>query len=228
MRKKMDTRIYVAAHKVFDVPKEKIYIPLHVGHAGKEELGYQGDDTGDHISYKNANYCELTGIYWMWKNVNCDYIGLCHYRRYFVKDGQLLTQAYVENILQQYDLILGNSSISPHGSVESHYDHQHYHKDLVTCRKVLTGICPEYVAAFDVCMQSNLMNLGNMMIAKKQIFDDYCAWLFAVLEEVEKRTDLSTYDTYQARLYGFLSERLLRVWVMMQELRVREEMIVQV
>ena len=65
------------------MPEDKIYLPIHVGRVEKADLGYLGDDTGDNISAKNANYCELTGLYWAWKNLKCDYIGLCHYRRYF-------------------------------------------------------------------------------------------------------------------------------------------------
>jgi hypothetical protein len=81
----MNLKIYIATHKKFDVPKSKYHIPLHVGREGKEDLGYLGDNTGDNISLENANYCELTGFYWIWKNVkDADYVGLCHYRRYFI------------------------------------------------------------------------------------------------------------------------------------------------
>ena len=79
----MNIRIIVAAHKPYQMPKDDIYLPLHVGHAGKPDIGFQGDDTGENISTKNANYCELTGLYWAWKNLDADYIGLAHYRRYF-------------------------------------------------------------------------------------------------------------------------------------------------
>ena len=82
--------IVVATHKAFPMPTDKMYIPLHVGAEGKTnedgtplDLGYQKDNTGDNISAKNANYCELTGLYWAWKNLKADYIGLVHYRRYF-------------------------------------------------------------------------------------------------------------------------------------------------
>ena len=76
----------IITHKKFEVPKSDMFIPLHVGKKGKADLGFLGDDTGDNISEKNPNYCELTGLYWMWKNLkDADYIGLCHYRRYFVK-----------------------------------------------------------------------------------------------------------------------------------------------
>lgn len=223
----MDTRIYVAAHKIFKEPKEKIYIPLHVGREGKSDLGYIGDHTGEHISEKNSNYCELTGMYWMWKNVSCDIIGLCHYRRYFEHDGVLLSQDYIEQTLADYDLILGSSSMSEHGSAYAHYDYQHISNDLNTCGQVLKEMYPQYGEAFDFVLKSNLMSLGNMMICRKQLFDEYCSWLFPLLFKVEEQTDLSSYDSYQKRLYGFLAERLLRVWVVMQEVRVLEEKIVQ-
>ncbi len=53
--------------------------------AGKQSIGFQGDDTGDNISAKNPHYCELTALYWAWKNLQADYIGLVHYRRYFTR-----------------------------------------------------------------------------------------------------------------------------------------------
>lgn len=81
----MNIKVLVATHKKYCMPAERIYLPIQVGKAGKESLGYQGDDIGDNISWKNPSYCELTGAYWGWKNLQCDYVGLCHYRRYFLK-----------------------------------------------------------------------------------------------------------------------------------------------
>ncbi len=224
----MDIKIFIAAHKKFTPPQENIYIPLHVGREGKEDFGYIGDNTGEHISEKNPNYCELTGMYWMWKNVTCDVIGLCHYRRYFVQNDTILTKNYIEQVMNGYDMIIGNSSMSPHGSVEEHYIHQHGKQDLEICRQVLEQLAPDYLEAYDWCMTSNLMNLGNMVITTKKLYDAYCAWLFPILFEIEKQTDISGYDTYQARIYGFLSERLFRVWITQQEIRVREEEIRQI
>ena len=72
----MDIKIIVATHKKYWMPSDDIYLPVHVGKKGKTDLGYQGDDTGDNISDKNTNYCELTGLYWAWKNLKADYKGL--------------------------------------------------------------------------------------------------------------------------------------------------------
>lgn len=223
----MDTRIYIATHKPFQPPAGAPYIPLHVGKKGKESLGFVGDDTGDNISEKNSSYCELTGVYWMWKNVQCDIIGLCHYRRYFTCEGQLLKQEQIEGILSFYDLIVGVSSTTPAASVAAHYAAVHYEKDWVVCRSMLAIMYPDYLDAFDLVANAKFMNLGNMMICRKELFDKYCAWLFPLLEEIERRTDISSYDTFQARLYGYLAERLMRVWILMQDIRVREETIVQ-
>lgn len=85
-------KIIVATHKKYEMPQDAMYLPLHVGAEGKTDqngnpldLGYQKDNTGENISNKNAAYCELTGLYWAWKNLDTDYTGLAHYRRHFGK-----------------------------------------------------------------------------------------------------------------------------------------------
>ena len=79
----MNVKVIVAAHKPYQMPQDEIYLPVHAGCEGKESIGFQGDNTGDNISLKNPFYCELTCLYWAWKNLGCDFIGLVHYRRYF-------------------------------------------------------------------------------------------------------------------------------------------------
>ena len=82
-------KIIVCCHKDDLKLSSDVYFPLHVGKAVSSlDLDIQGDDTGDNISEKNPGYCELTGMYWAWKNLKgVDYIGLCHYRRYFDFNG---------------------------------------------------------------------------------------------------------------------------------------------
>ena len=62
-------KVIVAAHKPYTMPSDKMYLPLHVGSAGKESIGYQRDDDGENISSLNPYFCELTGLYWAWKNL---------------------------------------------------------------------------------------------------------------------------------------------------------------
>lgn len=223
-----DIRIYVAAHKKFDAPEDDVYIPLHVGCEGKEPLGYIGDNTGDNISTKNQNYCELTGIYWMWKNVNCDIIGLCHYRRYFRIGGRILGRQDVKMLMDTYDIVVGDSSVSASNcNVREHFSSRHNERDLERCREAIEALCPEYADAFDMTVECNLMSIGNMIICSKRIFDKYCEWLFPILKWVENRTDMTGYTDYQKRLYGFLSERLMRTWLFEQEYKIGEVQIGQ-
>ena len=79
----MKIKILVAAHKEYRMPKDPMYLPIQVGAEGKRSFGYQRDDTGENISSANPRMCELTAIYWAWKNLDADYVGLVHYRRHF-------------------------------------------------------------------------------------------------------------------------------------------------
>ena len=85
MRKKTNIKILIACHKPSELPKNNLFLPIRVGaERAKDDLSLQRDDDGeDNISYKNSGYCELTAIYWAWKNLEADYYGLFHYRRYY-------------------------------------------------------------------------------------------------------------------------------------------------
>ena len=83
----MNVKIYTMTHKLFLKPDDPVYIPLHVGRELSQDLGYMGDNTGEHISDLNPYYGELTGLYWIWKNeTEADIIGICHYRRFFMNE----------------------------------------------------------------------------------------------------------------------------------------------
>ena len=213
--------IYIAAHKAFAVPQEPGYVPLQVGAEGKALLGYTPDNTGENISAKNPHYCELTGVYWIWKNTADEYKGLVHYRRYFRgKDGRL-TETEVKDLLSRYDAVLPRPEYLRESAYEEFYLHSGYEKDLISLRCAVETVDPAVLPAYDRVMSGNRLSLYNMMIANGQEFDAYCAWLFAVLEELEKSVDMTGYTPYQQRLYGFLSERLLNVWVAHRGLQVK-------
>lgn len=218
--------IYVIFHKPFDIELPDCYSPLQVGATlNNNDFGYQKDNSGENISHKNKNYCELTGLYWIWKNTSDDIVGLCHYRRYFSSNRQIIDEQHIRNILKDYDIILPNSMSVPteYQTVLCHYEEKHNINDLILCRKAIEDIYPEYLNSFDICMNSSLMCLGNMIITRKEILDEYCKWLFDILFIVESNTNIESYDNYQKRIYGFLSERLLRVWVMNNKYKVKEE-----
>ena len=101
-------KIIIATHKKFNEPKDtNLYLPVYVGAEGKDDLGYQKDNEGDNISKLNPYFCELTGIYWAWKNLDADYIGLVHYRRFFTTKKKTF-----DNSIQIDDVILYQNDVS--------------------------------------------------------------------------------------------------------------------
>ena len=215
-----DIKIIIASHKSYQMPKDSMYLPIHVGAEGKADLGYLKDNSGDNISEKNANYCELTGLYWAWKNLDADYIGLAHYRRHFClksskgdKWQKILTKEQLEPLLQKHDIILPNPR---NYFIETNYDqyvHAHHAEDLDTTRQILQERYPDYLPIYDDYMKRTIGHRFNMFIMKKEIFDAYCSWLFEILFELEKRLDISDYSKNDARVFGFVSERLIDVWI---------------
>ena len=214
------TEIYVVTHKKFEQPKDDMYIPIQAGASINENLGYLTDNVGDNISEKNKNYCELTALYWMWKNCKADIVGLTHYRRYFFKKRfdnkieKIIDEEYIKKILNDYDLIIPEPEYVLKYTVGQEYKLKHHEKDLKNCRNIVKNKYPEYLQYFDKVMDSRILYQYNMLITNKKLFDNYCTWLFDILFELEKITDLSGYDDYNKRIYGFLSERLFNVWLL--------------
>lgn len=212
--------ILVATHKKYRMPSETCYVPVHVGKSGKSALGYQGDDTGENISWKNPYYCELTGLYWMWKNVDADIVGLVHYRRYFkgskrAKDRLLciLSEKEIRKYLQKYDMILPRRRKYYIETIFTHYAHTHYAEHLYIAEKVIAESSPEYLSAFNKVMRRTWGHMFNMFIMTQRKCDEYCEWLFPILIKMEERINAQQYDPFQARLFGRVSEILLDVWV---------------
>lgn len=220
-------RILVATHKAYWMPSDPMYLPLHVGAEGKKDaagrpldLGFIRDNTGDNISGKNPFYCELTGVYWAWKNLDAEVIGVTHYRRHFTvplargnKRERVLTREQLEPLLAKDDVLLPTPRRYWIESNYSQYVHAHHAADLDTTRQILQEMYPGYLPAFDRCMKRRYGHRFNMLIMKRPLFDAYCQWLFDVLFELEKRLDISEYSAYDRRVFGFVSERLLDVWM---------------
>jgi len=225
----MDIKIIIAAHKEYQMPEGSMYLPVHVGAEGKESLGYTPDNTGDNISLKNPNYCELTGLYWAWKNLDAEYYGLAHYRRHFSNGShsrdkweRIISQAELEKKLSEYDVLLPKPRNYWIESTYSHYSHAHHAVDLDTTRAILEERYPEYIPAFDKVMGLPVGHRFNMFVMKKKYFDRWCAFLFDVLFELEKRLDISSYNQNDARVFGFVAERLIDVWLITNKVRYKD------
>ena len=224
-----DVKVIVAAHKEYWMPSDPMYVPVRVGAEGKEDsFGYMPDNTGENISSKNANYCELTGLYWAWKNLDYEYLGLVHYRRHFtVMRGSgdrrdVLSLDQVRGQLASVDVLLPTKRNYYIETNYQQYVHAHHEQDLIETRKIIEERYPEYIEAYDKCMKKRTGHRFNMFIMKKELCDAYCTWLFDILFELEKRLDISEYNENDRRVFGFVSERLLDVWIDTNELRYKD------
>lgn len=220
-----EIKIIIASHKKYQKPVENIYLPVQVGAEGKEKIeGYTQDNTGENISTKNPNYCELTGLYWTWKNLNAKYIGLVHYRRYFTECKKIpkkenekfkivLTEKQIKEKLKNVDIILPKKRKYYIENLYSHYEHTMYIEPLAETQKIIKEKYPEYLNEFNKLHKRTSAHMFNMFIMKKEILNEYCKWLFDILFELEKRVDVSKFDNFHARFYGRISELLLDVWI---------------
>lgn len=219
--------ILVASHKKYRMPEDSIYLPLHVGAQGKKDqdgrpldLGWTRDDTGDNISSLNSSYCELTGLYWGWKNLQADYIGLVHYRRHFCLTRKsrdpfddILTGKQLSPLLGRYWVFVPGKRRYFIETLYSHYAHTHYAEHLDKAREVIAEKHPEYLEFFDRIMHRRYGYMFNMMIMRKDLADAYCSWLFDILSELSGRIGDTDLSFYQGRFFGRVSEIILNVWL---------------
>ncbi len=221
----MDIKILVATHKPYKMPEDRsLYLPIQVGcDEVAQRLGFQCDNTGDNISYKHRWYSDLSAVYWGWKNLDCDYMGACHYRRYFVSKQEkpendplfryILNREELEALLKKCPVIVAPPRNYYIETNEQQYIHAHNKKDLDLCRLVISEIYPEYLAKFDEVMGRTWSHKFNTFIMDRVHLNAFCTWLFDILFEIEKRTDFDGYDEYQQRVLGYLAERLMDVWL---------------
>ena len=244
------TKILICCHKQCELPPDPdgVFLPIQVGAAiSDNDLGIQRDDQVnglpcDNISFKNNSYCELTAMYWAWKNIrklypDIEYIGLNHYRRYFsiekgsplyhtrcrklnnIKDYKININK-LKKILSRYKLIIAKPSVLQL-TLEITYGHHHISEDLNTVRDIIHELYPEYDKSYhNTITLGNRFSGYNMFIMKIDDFESLCKWLFDILFEAEKRINTSTYNIKQKRVFGYLSERLLNVWCSYQNKKI--------
>lgn len=217
-----DIKIVVASHKPYWMPNDSVYVPTWVGasiHSESVPEGWSKDNEGENISSKNPNYCELTGLYWAWKNIDADWLGLAHYRRHFSqgasfnKKNRVASAMYLSRILEMHPVIL---PIERNYFIETNYNqyiHAHHAEDLSITRRILAEHYPSYLKAYDASMERRHGHRFNMFVMRRDLADAYCTWLFSVLFELEDRLDITNYSSNDARVFGFVSERLLDPWI---------------
>ena len=170
------------------------------------------DDTGEHISYKNRQYCELTSLYWIWKNDQSDYVGLSHYRRHFEvneKDLETLADSDIDVVL--------TIPIFDVPSVERVYQRDHVEADWQVMMEGMKTLCPEYLKAARELSKGRFYYAYNMFLMRREILEKYCQWLFPLLFYCEERCSGRERDGYQGRYIGFLAEHLMSIYFLYHE-----------
>lgn len=161
------------------------------------------DNVGSNISDKNKQFCELTGLFWVWKNAKEDYIGMAHYRRHF-----LLPQNWLE-IVEKHDIdVILPVPLYVSPNLVGNYCDRHLSEDW---NILMEYICANNSSEYQEMMtffKNNLYSPCNMIVAKRKIICEFCEWLFPILDAVVKRIGQHK-DLYQNRYPGFMAERLM-------------------
>ena len=225
-----EVKLVVACHKPYWQCADPVYCYVEAGAARHDAHvpGILPDVTGDQISGKNETFCELTVLYWAWKNLNKPYLGLCHYRRFFAKRRfgnrreRILTGDELEKCLRTTDVVLPKKRRYWIETNYSQYIHAHHRQDLDTTRQILEEVYPEYLSAYDRSMALTSGHRFNMLLMKRDILDRYCTWLFDILFRLEAELDISQYSPKDRRVFGYVSERLLDVWLEANQISYQE------
>ncbi len=213
-------KILVAQHKPAKVYGNDIYTPIHVGKAiSASDLGILGDDTGENISLLNPYYCELTAQYWAWKNLhNVDYIGLCHYRRYFKTE---VTNENIDEIMSDCDIIL-TKRITLRTNILHWYSSCLIPEDIALFHLYMSKLYNNDLNVYhNYYLRRNWINPANMFICAKDLFNDFCAWQFGILNDLFEIIPKSSYSR-ERRLMGYFGETLLPFYAYQKGIKIKE------
>jgi hypothetical protein len=226
-------QIFVAAHNQCNYKLARGYDYIRVG---KNEFNSKfSDATGDQISDLNPYYCELTAIYWIWKNFHDAnaFVGLCHYRRQLSDENHFdvlmkkpISLEKISKYLNEFDILLPQKTYHEFALYDMYDKHDKSHKinDLIV---MLNSLQQKhhipYAESLKFMMNTNSAYYCNMIICKKSIFDDYCTWAFPVLDQVFKEINFDNRNKSEMRVIGYLSERLFNIWLTFHpELKIKE------
>lgn len=266
-------KILVCCHKICPIPKDEIFLPIQVGcEKSKIKLGIQCDNelngnTCDNISNLNGIYCEMTAMYWAWKNIknkysDIEYIGLCHYRRFFyiknniIRDWLKVNYCKIKEILkiifakklsislcnleyktnsvnsvkleksnkklckiiEKYDIITTKPSISTNTNIYSFFSV--IGREYINClTKIIDEYYFDYSETYYKTILGNTLHTANMLILKMDLFNDYCEFIFGVLEKHREMMvkDGIVFSPEKEKIYsrisGYLSEILTSVYI---------------
>lgn len=201
------------------------------------DLDMEGDNTGENISKKNRYWSEITALYWAWKNMEkVDYVGLCSYRRFFnfkpstgapvriisrkqASEVEKIDLSGVIKIFRKYDVIVPEPYVYAY-SIRRVCSMNYVDRDFDLLERIVRDFSPEYYLAYrQVFYGTNRMIGHNMFILPWDRFQQFCSWVFDILFRLEKIIDPSDYPIQQVRVFGYMHEILLGVFIEHHKLR---------
>ena len=205
----------VTVSKTFDLPENYCWIQGGTALNGAIPGILHDDDFEGNLSLKNPYFGEYTAYYAIWKNdQDSDYIGLCHYRRFF-DEGQFrlspISAGHIERILRKKDVILPfQEGIGP---IEEQYAHYHKAEDWRTYLEVLKAYDPGFQAYFSrYVKRRSEISMRNVLIGRREVIFAYFTWVFPLFERLETALDLEHLEAKDRRIPGFLIERTMEAW----------------
>lgn len=228
--RRLNCEIFVVTHKKYNVLADELYKPICVGSQYENKLFYT-EHTQDNISYLNDRINECTALYWIWKNTNSEYVGLNHYRRFFynskVKNcANYLTEEKIKDIFENgYDFILPEMtilSVSVFENITRAVGEELGNQALKIIDLLLSERQPRYMEAFKYVMSGNIFYRCHMFVTNRKQLDAYSGWLFSFLTDAAEQLDVSGRDALHKRTMGYFAETMLTVWLLEQEVRVKE------
>lgn len=135
--------------------------------------------------------------------------------------SRILRQTEISEVLKKYDAIMPLRRKLKY-TVETHYKRYHNIEDLRLIDRILNEKYPEYVKTYKQVLAEKRLFANNMFILRWEAFDQLMTWLFSILFEFETEINIADYKGYQERIFGFLSERLITLWVYHNKLNYKE------
>ncbi|EAL0539664.1 DUF4422 domain-containing protein [Campylobacter jejuni] len=256
-----DVKILVGYHKKTPLIESSILTPIFLGKASWGDLSKDGklkledfrwmcktmlgDDTGKNISQLNRFFCEMTGIYWIWKNYekvgNPRYIGFMQYRRhlkfgqnYFsppslfykgINSNYLINMGLLDKVIldtiEDYDILCVKPLVLESSVFEQFRELENlpFDLDFKIFEELIDYIkeyCVDYRTAISEYMNGNKHYWYNCFVMKKELFDDFCNFAFPIMFHFHKKIDYSRMSIAGKRILGFISERLYGIFLTKQ------------
>ena len=225
--------IYASTHYHPVIVQNEFIVPLQLRkNITGVDLGYLSDDTCDNISNRGLSYGgALPAFYWVWKNDNkSDYVGFCHYRRYFLLDEKhnyfqiecvtdedglkkiKFRDEYIRGVLANYDVILSKKRRFTK-SIWKTYAMMHDERDFVTLEKAIKQVCPEYSNIFNKYIKKgNILPQFGMIITTKEIFNNFCEWIFPIIYKLDEMKDPNKNSLSEPRRIDYIFEHLMPLY----------------